>query len=347
MHRAQPLVWLLSCVCYATLKTVKADSNKPSTIDPLQAGNGGARKRILVTLERYEEMLKYWTERPSIAWVARACRVSPSVVQRVVTKGVPELGLDPFPGSERIALDHPARKKDDLPRAPVHSSTERVQSALGLEAMQEAEQLEADIRNRIRNYEQESIRLDREIDMMRRRGVSQTSLDALRSAFGRIEALERTLVRTGREAVAADQMRKSAEEAAASRLSLRTAASVSAMVSHLVECVLDNIENGSIELPKVLDAKTIALLARAADTSASAVERAMTIERKRLGQPESVLGIQVGALLNDVSDEELAWIIKHQQMPPRLAAASGATVLEAHAEEPETGEPEANESSDG
>ena len=311
-------------MCYANLKIVKNDGHQFDATDPTPHNGNGSKPRVQITLARYEEMRSYWAEKPTIAHVAKKARLSPSVVQRVVTKGVPELGLDPFPQSEHV----PARDKDALPRGPSRTTIERAKSAVGLESLQEAELLEDEIRNRIRNYEKEAVKLDRDIDMMRRRGVSETSLEQLRSAFGRIEGMERVLERVKREAVAADQIKKSAEEAAASRLTLRTAASVAAMVSHLTEKVLIGIEDGSIELPSVLDTKTIVALARAADTSASAVERAMTIERKRLGQPEQVLGIQIGALLSDVTDEELEWITKNQQMPPRLVSSAMKPALD-------------------
>jgi len=290
--------------------------------------SGGFRVKMCVSPEMYGAMLTAWRKCQTIGYVARQARVAPKIARRVITQGVPELGLDPFPGAEIVeqqAKELAAKREARLqaqrePPDPATRSTGRVKAALGFKALKDAERIETEIRGRIERYEEEARKLNKELDALEATGVSRSAMEQMRAAFGRVLVLDGAIKRIKREAIAADEMQKSAEEAAASRLTMRTAAGIAAIVATLTEKFLDDLEQGRIKLPETLDHKTVLLLARAADISASTVERALSIERKRLGQPEQIVGVQLGMMLESCTDEELEHIMQNKQAPARLTS---------------------------
>jgi len=62
------------------------------------------------------------------------------------------------------------------------------------------------------------------------------------------------------------------------------------------------------------------------------VQRAMEIERKRLGEPEQVLGIQIGMMVDGLTDAELQHVYMTGEIPFRVLSQHPARVLEAAVE---------------
>lgn len=291
---------------------------------------GTGRRPDHISARQYDELRKHWEETHSLAQVAERSGISYKVLRRIASKGLPDLGLPPLIGPDEVRPRPQPRAASSNPRPPLKSGAERLAEVAEVEATREAERLEAEVRQRISDYQAESRKLNAEIDDYRRRGVDEGALKELRAAFDRLAVSDQSLQRVTQEVVAADQTRKSAEEAAAARMTMRTAVTSAAIVGHLAEHILKAIEEGRMELPTELSPRLVGLLAKAADVSSSAVEKAMAIARKREGKPDKVLGISL--IVNDCSDEELQYIAETGQLPPRLMSSFAPQIIEAAGE---------------
>lgn len=113
--------------------------------------------------------------------------------------------------------------------------------------------------------------------------------------------------------------RRSAEEATAARATLGGAAKTAQAVLHLATRVVELIEQGKLEISEdQVTPKLLLDLCTAIDRSSVAVERAMRIERIHAGEPEAVLGMRIGLLLDQCSTEELNGIRREGRLPLRL-----------------------------
>lgn len=129
---------------------------------------------------------------------------------------------------------------------------------------------------------------------------------------------------------------------AESSMAARVAASVAVKSARAVEKFIDRftelIDNNDIELPEKVRIEHIIALAKAADTAAGAIHKATQTEKLTLGEPDSVAGAHVAAILIGATKEEMRLVIETGNIPPRLlgiAAKEVMPVAEAEIIEPE------------
>jgi len=89
---------------------------------------------------------------------------------------------------------------------------------------------------------------------------------------------------------------------------------------------LEKIENGDFKLGASVTLADFANLAKVIEKVGVSVERAMRVARLHAGEPDAVLGIQVGALLTPCSLDELAEIQRTGALPARILGLQSAGV---------------------
>ena len=116
--------------------------------------------------------------------------------------------------------------------------------------------------------------------------------------------------------------RQAAEEAMAARISMDAALKASRLTQTYVAAVIERLaENPDAMIPEDITPKTIYQLTRALESSASVVEKAMKIAQMQAGKPESVLGVEIGIMLERCNDDELEIVADTGAMPDRLVEA--------------------------
>jgi hypothetical protein len=122
--------------------------------------------------------------------------------------------------------------------------------------------------------------------------------------------------------------RQAAEEAMAARTVMAMALRTMKINQHVLEKIMEKLEAGEVPIPDEMTPKILYQLTKSMDTAAAVVQKAMDVERKRLGEPEQVLGIQIGLLLDHCEDGELELVMRTGEVPRRLldqrAGASAA-----------------------
>jgi len=122
--------------------------------------------------------------------------------------------------------------------------------------------------------------------------------------------------------------RQAAEEALAARTVMSMALRTMKLNQHVLEKFMEKLEAGEIPIPEEMTPKVLYQLTKSMDAAAAVVQKAMDVERKRMGEPEQVLGIQIGLLLDHCEDGELELIMQTGEVPRRLldqrAGASAA-----------------------
>lgn len=315
-------------------------------------GNGPGA--VSDTPEEYRRIAEAWAKRPTIRHVAAETGITRRRVARVIREGIPEHNLPPLPGGEMPCglqsryIPTPERQRepdaaeppddddgDDDGEGPpglfdaIKPLAERfgrkprdvAEAALEVQAMAEAGRFDKAIRDKIAQQQAEADALERELAAMKAEGTPDELLATYRSAYMRTATLKQTLAQAKAETIATDQMQKSATELAAARITMRGALAVASISGYVAEHVLSAIEQGRMELPDTITPQNLLTLVRATDTAASNVEKAMNIERKRLGQPERTIGLEVISALEDCTDAELERFVSNGQMPRRLASA--------------------------
>jgi hypothetical protein len=120
-----------------------------------------------------------------------------------------------------------------------------------------------------------------------------------------------------------DATKRVAEQGMAARVSLSMAARTAKIVDMLALKILDLVETGKLELPETATPALINLLARTADIAASTVEKAVKISRLQAGEPEHVIGVNIGAALSSATPDELAYVLRTGLLPPRVMGLVG------------------------
>lgn len=111
---------------------------------------------------------------------------------------------------------------------------------------------------------------------------------------------------------------RAAEEAMAARYGLMSATMAAEATARLAHRTLTLIEEGKLNIEEVTP-KLIVQLTTAAGRAAEAVYKALQVERLRAGEPESVLGIRVGLLMDRADMDELRFVRDSGgRLPPRL-----------------------------
>jgi hypothetical protein len=122
--------------------------------------------------------------------------------------------------------------------------------------------------------------------------------------------------------------RQAAEEALAARSVMAMALRTMKLNQHVLEKIMEKLEAGQVPIPEEMTPKILYQLTKSMDAAAAVVQKAMDVERKRMGEPEQVLGIQIGLLLDHCEDGELELIMQTGEVPRRLldqrAGASAA-----------------------
>lgn len=123
-----------------------------------------------------------------------------------------------------------------------------------------------------------------------------------------------------------ERLRRRNAESRATRAALRSAFHAVRAAQLYGREVVKRLEEGQIDLPDQIDARTISMLARAASISSSALERAIKVERLRDGKPSEVVGLQIGMLLENASSDELDEIQRTGVPPPRMLGLQAASI---------------------
>jgi hypothetical protein len=185
-------------------------------------------------------------------------------------------------------------------------------------ANQEAEDLVRNLKTRIQKVEDDAKRLGLEADT---RGLQQAldgTLEEFALARTRLEWEDAKLRSVSERSIAADGMKRSADEAAVARQTLHNIMTLGTIMGFIADKILQKVLAGNIEIPDMVSPKLLASLAHSADRLTSATETAIKIEHGRAGEPEAVLGVQIGVLLDGCSDEELVHVKMTGQLPRRL-----------------------------
>lgn len=111
---------------------------------------------------------------------------------------------------------------------------------------------------------------------------------------------------------------RAAETGVAARIAMSGAVNAARSIEALSALFLKKIQDGEIEIPDQIRPEHLFLLARAADTAAGAIHKAVQTERLRNGQPDAIVGQHIVALIADATPEELKIIAITGQLPPRL-----------------------------
>ena len=87
--------------------------------------------------------------------------------------------------------------------------------------------------------------------------------------------------------------------------------------------VIEKLEQGALRFPEdgEIGPKYIYQLTKSMDTAGALVQKALEVERKRLGEPEEILGAQFIQIFNMCSMDELDDVIKTGTLPDRLMDA--------------------------
>jgi hypothetical protein len=112
--------------------------------------------------------------------------------------------------------------------------------------------------------------------------------------------------------------RMAAEEAMAARTTMKAAMSAMTLTSKVADELMKRLNNSETMLPEEMTTLNLAQLIKAMDNSASIAKKAMEIERLRAGEPEAVLGIQIGMMLERCNDDELEGVIETGTLPARI-----------------------------
>jgi hypothetical protein len=112
--------------------------------------------------------------------------------------------------------------------------------------------------------------------------------------------------------------RQAAEEAMAARITMDAAIRSMRMSQGYAARILEKIEEGDALIPEKITPRIVLALVNAMNTAAGTVEKAMKIERMRQGEPEKILGIQIGMLIERCSLEELEATAATGDVPARV-----------------------------
>lgn len=122
-----------------------------------------------------------------------------------------------------------------------------------------------------------------------------------------------------RAIVEGEAARQAAEEALAARTVMRVGLdTLKKSQTFLDKCMKRLDEAGEDGLPETITPKVLLQLVTATEKSTGIVERAMKLERMRAGEPEMVMGIVIGQMIERLSDSELLEVIESKAMPSRL-----------------------------
>jgi hypothetical protein len=151
-------------------------------------------------------------------------------------------------------------------------------------------------------------------EMAKLSGMRERVLDNLLRPIEGEEPGYNLNIREARE----EAVRRAGEQSMAAREALSMATRTAKVVNTLAKRVQELMEGGKLELPDVATPQLIALLARTADIAASTVHKAIQIERLKSGEPEAIVGVQIGTALSTATPEELQEVIKTGLLPGRL-----------------------------
>jgi hypothetical protein len=272
-----------------------------------------------ITEELYDQILEKWLEKPSVSHVVYELKLSRSLVRGVMTNGVPELGLEPLPTPKkkprrsRVNGKAKTSSKKKPKRDPEMSLAARA-----VVAHEDAQQKAAVIKEQIRELESEGVELAESARLKEAEQELDGTVDALVIAERRAKREERRISNVSERAIAADNTRRAAQEAAASRLALDASLDLGAAVGLTAERLLEAVMDNKLKFEKSVTMKDILTLTTALDKLTAAMERALKIGKGRAGDPEKILGVRIGVMLDGCTDEELDQLLETGVLPARL-----------------------------
>jgi hypothetical protein len=262
--------------------------------------------RVELTEDLYNEISKTWKQKQDVAKVADALGLLWSTVNVVVEHGIPDLGLAPLPKSNGKSAPRKTRTKKIKPKI-VDSDLQKAAVLANNEAVEHVNKAKA----ALKEVEQKAKEVGQKVDLEEQQQRADGTMDEIQLATKRANLESKRLANVGQRAITADATKRSAEEAALARRSMDLCLDIGAVMSRTIETLMEGIEAGNIDLPDKVDLKTLSTLATSADRLTAAIERAIKIEKGRAGEPDTVLGVQIGLLLDMKSDDELDTIIQN------------------------------------
>ena len=281
----------------------------------------GKVQKISVDASDYYDIIDAWATNADIKYVARVTGLTESVVRKVVKEGVPTLHLPPLPPPPKKGMKPPRTTsfKGVKPAKPDSKTLRKAAVASHTDALKhvkKAKDVLKELDNKANQLSKEAGRGEIEQEMT-------TVLSDLEAAALRTQVEEQRIHNIGERALVRDAVARSADEAAMARVSKSNCLNLAAVLSYTVDKLMEGIEDGTINLlPSDVNLKHLTGLTMAVERLTAAMERTIKIEKGRVGEPDKVLGIQIGLLLDGCSDEELEKIMECGQLPTRLKLSS-------------------------
>lgn len=264
----------------------------------------------------YNAMLSCWLESPTIKYVMEELELPRSLVLHVRDKGIPELGHPP------LSTIEPAPDIEPPPNGKGRPRGDKSIDARFLVTHEEAQQHVKRAREKLAELQGIAAEAGQEANLAEAQQEADGTMVMLEDTKKRLDLEDKRLATVEKRAITADNVQRSAQEAAVARVAFKNCLDIGAIFSHLIDAMMVGLESGEIMLPKIVDAKIIASLASSADRLTAAMERAVRIEKGRAGAPEQNIGVKIGILLNNCDEDELDEIINKKRLPQRLVALS-------------------------
>jgi protoporphyrinogen oxidase len=285
-----------------------------------------------LTHEVYNEILALWLDRPSISHIVYQTGLSRKTVANVVDNGIPGLGLAPLPppAKKRYKKKRKNPAKGDGLRGFKQETEQSDMSAAAhnMVAYEETQQHIAALKMKLAEAEARADDAEAQTEFLEHQAELDGVGQALSLAERRVKVEEKKVANIEQKAIAADNTRRSAGEAAIARVALHNCMNIGAAMSILTEKLLDAIANGDVKLPRELSPKYLGSLANSIDKLTSAMERAVKMEKGRAGEPQNIIGVQIGVLLDGCSDDEIDEVIKTGTLPERIRMTGKTNVID-------------------
>lgn len=278
------------------------------------------RMSVELTTELYSEILAAWLDRPTVKHVCEALDIDKDTVKGIRDKGIPALGLEPLPTAKIVRSGKGRGFTDAAPTTPIEGEEA---AALCLITHEEIQRHIEAARSRLIRLSTASLQLGEAVDTREAAQQLDGTTKVLSEAEAKLEIEKSRIDNIEKRAIASDNIRRSAEEAAVARQQMRMCINLGAVFSYFIDATMVAIEQGKMELPKAFDPKMLGSLTGSLDRLTAATERAIKIERGRAGEPDNNLGIQIGVLINTCTPEELSEIQVTGTLPKRLRSVAG------------------------
>jgi len=274
----------------------------------------------------YSSMLAAWMEKPTVSFVMEQLDLPRSLVNYVRDHGMPEIDRPSLqyvtnPNNTSQVPSGPGRPSNKLSKDVVDGEAVAAQHLIIYEDVQRHAEA---IRSRLMDVASQSSDLAQKADLAEQQQEVDGTITVIDDASKELAYEAKRIATVEHRAIAAHNIKRSAEEAAIARQALNTCLSLGAIYSHCADAYLVAIEEGRVALPAVVDMRVLNSLATSVDRMTAAMERAVKIEKGRSGETEKTPGVQIGILLDKCSDAELDMIVANGRFPDRLKLMIGS-----------------------